>query len=112
MRRGIGQVLRDVLSDEDGVEAYFMTPAFARQTGRGKAGADCGNRAGRCRRSSRRPRGLRAAPSGEGGGMSGIAAIGLRRAPSLFSAGYHRAGQEVAEFWIVYIVNLFLGGRS
>ena len=26
MRRGIGQVLRDVLSDEDGVEAYFMTP--------------------------------------------------------------------------------------
>ena len=58
------------------------------------------------------PRGLRAAPSGEGGGMSGIAAIGLRRAPSLFSAGYHRAGQEVAEFWIAYIVNLFLGGRS
>jgi hypothetical protein len=37
MRRGIGQVLRDVLSDEDGVEAYFMTPAFARQTGRGKS---------------------------------------------------------------------------
>jgi hypothetical protein len=48
----------------------------------------------------------------EEGGMSGIAAIGLRRAPSLFSAGDHRAGQEVAEFWIVYIVNLFLGGRS
>jgi hypothetical protein len=44
--------------------------------------------------------------------MSGIAAIGLRRAPSLFSAGDHRAGQEVAEFWIVYIVDLFLGGRS
>jgi hypothetical protein len=21
-------------------------------------------------------------------------------------------GQEVAEFWVVYIVNLFLGGRS